>query len=157
MADCRNTISDRGRENYGLDVNRILDSCRDKDCYADTRVYLTDCGQDIIERCSSIRVKDACITGADIDVEPVQFNRGFYSVLIRFYIRITAEAGLCPGRRCGRRTSFSTMITAPCSTPQRMNVQFAPCHMPVSSHTSARLNTSRPFESTRDPPSGKYT
>ena len=98
MADCRNTMSDRGRENYGLDVNRILDSCRDKDCYADTRVYLTDCGQDIIERSTSIRVKDACITGADIDVEPVQFNRGFYSVLIRFYIRITAEAGMCPGR-----------------------------------------------------------
>lgn len=98
MADCRNTMSDRGRENYGLDVNRILDSCRDKDCYADTRVYLTDCDQDIIERSTSIRVKDACITGADIDVEPVQFNRGFYSVLIRFYIRITAEAGMCPGR-----------------------------------------------------------
>lgn len=56
MADCRNTMSDRGRENYGLDVNRILDSCRDKDCYADTRVYLTDCGQDIIERSTSIRV-----------------------------------------------------------------------------------------------------
>ena len=98
MADNRNCSSDRGKDNFGIDVNRILDSCRDKDCYADTRVYLTDCGQELIERGSNIRVKDAYVSGTDIIVEPVQFNRGFYNVMIRFYIKIVADVCSCPGK-----------------------------------------------------------
>ena len=99
MTENRSCMSDRDRkENYGIDVNRILDSCRDKDCFADTRVYLTDCGQDLIERSSNIRVKDAYVSCADIDVEPVQFNRGFYNVMIRFYIKICADVCTCPGK-----------------------------------------------------------
>ena len=32
MAESRSCMSDRDRkDNYGIDVNRILDSCRDKD------------------------------------------------------------------------------------------------------------------------------
>ena len=92
MAESRSCMSDRDRkDNYGIDVNRILDSCRDKDGYADTRVYLTDCGQELIERGTNIRVKDAYVSWTDIVVEPVQFNRGFYNVILRFYIKICAD------------------------------------------------------------------
>ena len=99
MAESRSCMSDRDRkDNYGIDVNRILDSCRDKDCYADTRVYLTDCGQELIERGTNIRVKDAYVSWTDIVVEPVQFNRGFYNIILRFYIKICADACTCPGK-----------------------------------------------------------
>ena len=101
MAENRNcqTCGNAGsRETVSVDVNRILDSCRDKDCFSDTRVLLSDCGQELLERATNIRIRDAQVVGADIGVEPVQFNRGFYHVMLRFYIRVDAEACLCPGK-----------------------------------------------------------
>lgn len=87
-----------GKESVGIDVNRILDSCRDKDCYEDVRVYLTDCGQDIIEKTGNIRFRYAKIVWAQITVNPVQFNRGFYQATIRFYVKLLLEACLGPGK-----------------------------------------------------------
>ena len=81
-----------GRDTVCIDVNRVLDSCRDKDCFEDTKVYLTNCGQDIINRSCSARVKDACLTGADVTIEPIQFNRGFYTVRCRYYVKCYCEA-----------------------------------------------------------------
>ncbi len=81
-----------------VETNRILDSCRDRDCYENTRVFLTDLGQDIIERTTQVRVKDACIAWTYIGIDPVQFNRGFYTVHIRFYIKLIFEGCICPGQ-----------------------------------------------------------
>jgi hypothetical protein len=75
-----------------METNRILDSCRDRDCYENVRVFLTDLGQEIIEHTSQVRVKDACIAWTYIGIDPVQFNRGFYSVTIKFYVSLTFEA-----------------------------------------------------------------
>ena len=81
-----------------VETNRILDSCRDRDCYENVRVFLTDIGQEIIEHTTQVRVKDACIAWTYIGIDPVQFNRGFYTVHIRFYIKLIFEACLCGGR-----------------------------------------------------------
>ncbi len=81
-----------------MEVNRILDSCRDRDCFENVKVLLTDFGNDIIEHTTSIRAKSACVTSTYIGIDPVKFNRGFYSVTIKFYIKITFEACLCGGR-----------------------------------------------------------
>ncbi len=81
-----------------VETNRILDSCRDRDCYENARVFLTDLGQDIIEHTTQVRVKDACIAWTYIGIDPVQFNRGFYTVHIRFYIKLIFEACLPVGR-----------------------------------------------------------
>ncbi len=81
-----------------VETNRILDSCRDRDCYENTRVFLTDLGQDIIDRTTQVRVKDACIAWTYIGIDPVQFNRGFYTVHIRFYIKLILEGCICPGQ-----------------------------------------------------------
>ncbi|MBO5110016.1 MAG: hypothetical protein J6D21_04790 [Clostridia bacterium] len=85
-----------GRETVCIDTYRVLDSCRDKDCFENVRVYLTNFGQEIIERTSNIRSKCAKIVCADIDVENVPFNRGFYQLSIRIHIKITFEA--CMGQ-----------------------------------------------------------
>lgn len=45
------------RDTVCIDSMRILDSCRDKDCFEDVRVYLTDFGQEVIEKSGSVRVK----------------------------------------------------------------------------------------------------
>jgi hypothetical protein len=81
-----------------VETNRILDSCRDRDCFENVRVFLTDLGQDIIEHTTQVRVKDACIAWTYIGIDPVQFNRGFYTVHIRFYVKLIFEACLCGGR-----------------------------------------------------------
>lgn len=81
-----------------IDTMRILDSCRDKDCYEDVRCYLTDFGQEVIEKTSNIRVKSTQVVCANILVDPIQFNRGFYQITIRFYTKLCLEACICQGK-----------------------------------------------------------
>ena len=83
MADGRSCCS--SAEQVYIDTNRIMDSCRDKDCYEDVRVYLTDFGQEIIEQSGSVRAKCASVVGTNISVVPLAFNKGFYQVNIRMY------------------------------------------------------------------------
>ena len=85
-------------ETVCIEANRILDSCRDRDCFEDVKVLLTDYGNEIIEHTTNVRAKNACITWTYIGIDPVKFNRGFYSVTIKFYIKITFEACLCGGK-----------------------------------------------------------
>lgn len=93
--------SERGgakSEMVSIETNRILDSCRDRDCFEDVKVLLTDFGNEILEHTTNIRAKSACITWTYIGIDPVRFNRGFYSVTVKFYIKIVFEACLCGGR-----------------------------------------------------------
>jgi hypothetical protein len=76
----------------------VLDSCRDRDCFEDVKVILTDFGNELLEHTTNIRAKNACIAWTYIGIDPVKFNRGFYSVTIKFYIKINFEACLCGGR-----------------------------------------------------------
>ncbi|MCD7775774.1 MAG: hypothetical protein LUH54_00140 [Firmicutes bacterium] len=80
-----------GRETVCIDTYRVLDSCRDKDCFEDVRVFLTDFGQELISHTQSVRTKSARIIWATIDVNSVPFNRGFYQINIRIYVKITCE------------------------------------------------------------------
>ncbi len=94
-------ISDKNiskNETVCIEANRILDSCRDRDCFEDVKVVLTDFGNDIIEHTTNVRAKSACIAWTYIGIDPVKFNRGFYSVTIKFYVKITFEACLCGGK-----------------------------------------------------------
>nr|MBQ4319633.1 hypothetical protein [Clostridia bacterium] len=88
----------RSNDTVCIDTNHILDSCKDKDCFEDVKVFLTGLGQGIIEKSTSIRVKHAHVVWTSLSVEPVQFNRGFYQVYIRFYTKLCLEACICPGK-----------------------------------------------------------
>lgn len=87
-----------GKETVCIETNRILDSCRDRDCFENVRVFLTDFGKEIIDHTGTVRVKSACIAQTHISLDPVQFNRGFYSVNIRFYVKLVFEACIGNGR-----------------------------------------------------------
>ncbi len=87
-----------GRDSVYIETNRILDSCRDRDCFENVRVFLTDFGNEIIEHTNTVRAKSACIAWTSITLDPVQFNRGFYSVNIRFYVKLIFEACVGGGR-----------------------------------------------------------
>ncbi|MDY3015354.1 MAG: hypothetical protein SOR61_09330 [Evtepia sp.] len=55
-------------------------------------MYPTRNVQAVIDRALSVRGGRAELLHAYIDVEPANYNRGFFSVDIRYYYRITAEA-----------------------------------------------------------------
>ena len=98
MSEGRSLCGGSSRDIVAIDTNRILDSCRDKDCYEDVKVYLGSTGQDIIEHTGNVRVKYAEIVSANVSVEPVQFSRGFYTVNVRFYVKIVLEGCIYPGK-----------------------------------------------------------
>ena len=85
-------------ETVCIDTNKVLDSCRDRDCFEDVKVLLTNFGNDIIKHTTNIRAKSAHIAWTQITIDPIKFNRGFYSVNIKFYVKICLEACLCGGR-----------------------------------------------------------
>lgn len=99
MSDNKNFCSSErgGRDMICIDTYRVLDSCRDKDCFEDVRVYLTACGQEIIDRTCAVRTKSASVLWSYIDIDTVPFNRGFYQLSIRIYVKISCEACVCPG------------------------------------------------------------
>ena len=81
-----------------IDTKRILDSCRDRDCFEDTRVYLTCTGEEILANSSNVRTRSAKLLWAYVGVDEVPFNCGFYKVRIRYYIEVEFEACLGVGR-----------------------------------------------------------
>jgi hypothetical protein len=86
------------KENYGIEASRILDACRDRDCFEDVRVFLTAAGDDVIARTGNVRVKCVKIVGSNIMVDQIQFNRGFYTVTVRFFLQCTFEACIPMGQ-----------------------------------------------------------
>ena len=90
--------SGSSRDTVCIETNRILDSCRDRDCFENVRVYLSCYGNELLERTGAIRAKCANIVWTYIGIDPIQFNRGFYAVTIRFYVKIVFEACVGGGR-----------------------------------------------------------
>ena len=80
------------RQAMSIHTRKITDSCRDKDCIEDLRVYLTRASQSILDTASSVRVRCADLLYAYIDVEPVAFDRNHYCIDVTFYYRILADA-----------------------------------------------------------------
>ncbi|MBE6673706.1 MAG: hypothetical protein E7596_01210 [Ruminococcaceae bacterium] len=60
-------------------------------------MYLTDFGEEIIDRTSIIRAKCAKIVSAYIDINDVPFNRGFYQLNIKMYVKLVFEACISQG------------------------------------------------------------
>ena len=81
-----------------ISTNRVLDSCRDRDCFENTRVYLTEFGEELISSAKSIRIRSARTVSAFVGLDEVPFNCGFFQVSIRYYILIEGEACLGGGR-----------------------------------------------------------
>lgn len=86
--------------NVCIHANKIYDQCRDKDCLTDLRVYLTTSGQELVNNAISVKVRKAEILWIYSDIEAVQFNRGFYSVDLKYYFKITLDVFAGVGRAC---------------------------------------------------------
>ncbi len=75
-----------------IHTRKITDSCRDKDCIEDLRVYLTGTSQQLLDTSTNVRVRCAELITTGIEVEPVAFDRNHYCIDMTFYYRILVDA-----------------------------------------------------------------
>ncbi|MBQ3416649.1 MAG: hypothetical protein IJH32_02320 [Ruminococcus sp.] len=87
-----------------VDARRVYDSCGDKDCLADLRVFFTEQGQSVIDEAASVRLRDADVLNVMLDIEPVPFHRGFYSIDMTYFFLVTLD-----------------VFTTPCTTPTQVS------------------------------------
>ena len=80
------------REAVCIQTAKVTDSFRDKDCIEDLRVFLTRDSQCALDRASGARARYAELLYVGLDVAPVPFHRGHFSVDITYYYRILADA-----------------------------------------------------------------
>ena len=86
------------QEALSIHTRKITDSCRDKDCIEDLRVYLTKGSQSLLDSATTAKVRCAELLYTYIDVEPVAFDRNHYCIDVTFYYRILADAVIGTGR-----------------------------------------------------------
>lgn len=66
----------------------------------DLRVFFPDSQQALIDQAVNIRIKNVEVLTAYVDLEPVAFNRGFYSVDMTFFFKIWLEVLMGPASPC---------------------------------------------------------
>lgn len=64
-----------------IKVNRVFDSCSDKDCIKGVRVLLSE---PLSSRAAIVKTRCITVSNVCMNVEPIPFNKGFYSVDITF-------------------------------------------------------------------------
>ena len=102
MADLRNGYSpDCDADNaVCIDVGRVYDSCCDRDCLEDLRCFFLPETQALINHAKSVRLRSAEVLNVFINVEPVNFNKGFYSCDLNFFFLLSFDlytsAHSCP-------------------------------------------------------------
>ena len=92
------------RQAFAIHTKKITDSCRDKDCIEDLRVYLTESSQALLDTAVCAKVRCADLLYAYIDVEPVAFDPNHYCIDVTFFYRILADATVGhsrPATLCG--------------------------------------------------------
>lgn len=84
----------RGNNGNVISINtkKIYDSCASKDYLENLRCYLTDPNQKILEKSSSVKIKDISILDVFVNLEPLQFRRGFFSIDEIFFFEVSLES-----------------------------------------------------------------
>ena len=98
MADLKNGCPTDAnfKEAVCIDAGRVYDSCCDRDCLEDLRCFFLPEAQELINCAISIRLRNAKVLNVSIDVEPVNFNKGFYSCDLTFFFLLDFEVYTSP-------------------------------------------------------------
>ncbi len=96
---CHDTLECRPEDlrcALSIHTQKITDSCRDKDCIEDLRVYLTRESQGVLDCAAAAKVRCAELIHTAIDVSPVAFHRNHYTIDLTFYYKVIADAAVGP-------------------------------------------------------------
>ena len=86
------------RDKVCIHTDKVYDACKEKDCLEDLRVFLTVCGQEIVDRAINVKFRKAEIIWVYTDVEPVPFNKGFYTVDLKYFFKVYLDVFTGCGR-----------------------------------------------------------
>ena len=86
------------REAVCVHTGKITDSCLAKDCIEDLRVYLTVDSQQTLDCAASAKARYVELLFTQVQVEPVPYSSGYFTVDVTFYYRVIADATLSAGR-----------------------------------------------------------
>ncbi len=80
------------KEAVTVQAERIFDSCSDRDCLEDLEVVFPDFESNrLVNEAAYAKARCCEVTSAYFSIEPIQFNKGFYSVDITYTFSIEAE------------------------------------------------------------------
>lgn len=79
------------KEAVCIDAMRIYDSCSDKDCLEDIRVLFPPERQTMVDSATNVRIRDVSVITVYLDLQPIPFNKGFYSVDMTFFFDVCVE------------------------------------------------------------------
>ena len=108
------------KEAVCIDAGRVYDSCSDKDCLSDLEVYFTATEQAKIDRALTVKAKSVEVLNVCLEVEPIPFNRGFYSVDMTFYFLVNLSAYYTPVSTADT-VSGVAFFSKKCSIPKPAN------------------------------------
>jgi len=87
---CGNDVN-KVREAVCIHTEKIYDSCREKDCIENAKVILKPCVQGILDNAINVKVRNAEVVDVYSDIEEVPFKRGFFTVDVKFFIKVTLD------------------------------------------------------------------
>lgn len=79
------------KEAVCIDAMRIYDSCSDKECLEDIRVLFPAAVQPLVDCATNVRVRSVDVISVYIDMQPIPFNRGYYSVDMTFFFDVALD------------------------------------------------------------------
>ncbi len=79
------------REAVCVQVEKVYDHCREKDCIEDAVVDFVEDVQCLIDKAVKVRVKRAEVVKVLADLDDVPFKRGFFTVNVRYKIKVLVE------------------------------------------------------------------
>ncbi|MBP0989391.1 MAG: hypothetical protein IK134_01745 [Oscillospiraceae bacterium] len=89
-------------------LDRVFDSCSDKDCITNLQVMLEN-GAELPPQYTSVKTRCVSIDDICMSVEPIPFNRGYYTVDITYTFGVEL---LCYARNCEAPAVLRGMASA---------------------------------------------
>lgn len=90
------------KEAVCLEVEKVYDSCKEKDCIEDLEVH--GISHQLIKHAIDASCLEVEVEHVIIDVEPLKFKRGYFTVTVTFVFKVCVELfykNRAPKRRCG--------------------------------------------------------
>ena len=84
----------RVREAVCVQVEKIYDSCREKDCVENVRVMfrnLTPEQREAINNAMNVKLREVTLKDVITDIEEVPFKRGFYTVDVKYIMKVNLD------------------------------------------------------------------
>ncbi len=80
------------KEAVCIDAMRVFDSCSSQDCLEALELTFDETSQTSVDDAQYIKCKCIDVTGCTFAIDPVPFNRGFYTVDVNYTLRAEIEA-----------------------------------------------------------------